>query len=264
MKKKLMSLGLVVALSAAVLSGCTKAGADGLQGNQPGSVSESKENYVDGTYLLKTEVSEHDDLALVTLEVKEGKISNYQYAEYLVDSGETKSKDNYGYLEGIKAVEDLNEQFNQKKNLKDIDYDATSGATYTKGKFQDTTEQILEMAKKGETYEPVYRDGVYEAVGDEPVYGWQPEVKVIIVEGQIVGINYVEKAVVDGDNVKVGDIKSEDNYEYVKGLEVAKTVEKMIIDNNGTDGLELDGVTGATSTRGSVVSLVEKALDSAK
>lgn len=259
MKKKLLSLGLAMALSVAVLTGCTQAGTNGANGNKEASVNEetntsgetqAQEEYVDGKYLVKTDVSEYNDLVLATLEVQDGKIKNYEYREYLADSGEPKSEDNYDYADGLKVVEDLNKQFNEKKSLDDVDFDAVSGATFTKGNFKKATEEILERAKKGETY--------------EPVYGWLPEVKVTVVEGQIVGIDYVEKAVEDGEGVKAGDIKSEENYDYTKGLEVASTVEKMIIDNNGVEDLDLDSVSGATSTRDSVVSLVEKALADAK
>ncbi len=260
MKRKLMSLGLVVALSAAVLTGCTQASANSANGGADSSAQTQAETYVDGKYLVKTDVSDYGDLVLATLEVENGEIKSYEYREFLVDSGEAKSEENYGYAEGLQVVEDLNKQFNEKKNLDEVDFDALSGATFTKGNFKKVTEELLEMAKKGETYEPVYTDGVYEAVGEEAVYGWLPEVKVTVVEGQIVGINYVEKAVEDSEGVKAGDIKSEENYDYTTGLEVAKAVEKIIIDNNGVENLDLDSVTGATSTRDSVVALVTKAL----
>jgi len=88
MKKKLLSLGLAMALSVAVLTGCTQAGTNGANGNKEASVNEetntsgetqAQEEYVDGKYLVKTDVSEYNDLVLATLEVQDGKIKNYEY-----------------------------------------------------------------------------------------------------------------------------------------------------------------------------------------
>ena len=41
-------------------------------------------------------------------------------------------------------------------------------------------------------------------------------------------------------------------------------MQKLIIDNNGTDNIDLDSVTGATGTRTNIVDLVNKALEGAK
>ncbi len=61
-----------------------------------------------------------------------------------------------------------------------------------------------------------------------------------------------------------GDRKSVDNYAYLDSFEVIKQVQKQIIDNNGTENLDLDGITGATNTRDTMIELVEKALEGAK
>ncbi len=65
-------------------------------------------------------------------------------------------------------------------------------------------------------------------------------------------------------NVKAGDRKSVENYAYLDSFDVVKGVQKLIIDNNGTEDLNLDGISGATNTRDTMMELVSKALESAK
>ena len=112
---------------------------------------------------------------------------------------------------------------------------------------------------------------------------------VVIRDGQIVGVDYFEAAVedmesnrviFDEDNkpvtdsdgkpktepveVKAGERKSVENYAYLDSFDVIKGVQKLIIDNNGVENLDVDSITGATSTRDTMVELVTKALESAK
>ena len=64
--------------------------------------------------------------------------------------------------------------------------------------------------------------------------------------------------------IKQGDRKSKDNYAYLTTFDVITQMQKLIIDNNGIENLNVDSVTGATSTRTNVMTLVEKALEGAK
>ncbi len=267
MKKRILALALALALMTVVFTGCAKEQA-------PAPVDESKPadtapvaatgDLVDGTYLVKMEVSDHGNYPMATLEVKDGQVSSLNYNEYLADSGEAKAESNYPYADGLAVIKNLNEQFNEKKDLNAVDFDALSGATHTKGSFKEVVGMLLDKAAKGETYAPVYKDGVYEAQAKEESHGWLGEVKVRVQDGQIVGVNYVELAVADAEGVKKGDVKSTENYAYAAPFEVAKAVQKLVIDNNGTENLNLDGVTGATNTRTTILELVNEALSSAK
>ncbi len=124
--------------------------------------------------------------------------------------------------------------------------------------------EVLVKASNGEAYTPVLKDGTYEAKATEPSFGWLAEVTVVVVDGQIVGLDYKELAIEASDGVQVGDRKTADNYPYARPVEIAKELQKLIIDNNGTDNLDVDGISGATETRGGMIDLVNQALSSAK
>lgn len=265
MKKKILTLTLALALTTVVFTGCSSDKAP-VDDNKPAtSVSdEVKGDLTDGKYLIKTEVSDHGNFAMAILDVKDGEVSNLNYNEYLVDSGEAKNDSNYAYAEGIAVIKDLNEQFNEKKDIDQVDFDALTGATHTKEDFKTITSNLLEMAAKGETDEPVYKDGIYEAKAIEASKGWLSEVTVKVQDGQVVGVDYAEVAIEASEGIEAGDRKSEDNYEFLTTFEVVKSLQKAIIDNNGTEDLDLDAITGATGTRTTMVELVEEALSTAK
>lgn len=109
-----------------------------------------------------------------------------------------------------------------------------------------------------------YKDGTYSAVAEEPNMGWLPQVTVVIKEGKIEEIDYREVAVEASEGIEEGDLKSPDNYENQTPFEVMEKVEKLVIDNNGTEDLEVDGITGATSTRTTMLELIDEALRKAK
>lgn len=286
MKRRLGLMALIVALVAVFFTGCGKNDAEPTS-DQSNEVAIG--DLQDGNYLVKMPVSDHGNYPMAKMEVKDGEIASFEYVEILATSGEEKNEDNYNYPEGLEVIKNLNEQFNEKKDLDEVDFDAVSGATHTKESFKDIVNQLLAMASKGEVYEPVYKDGEYTAKADEESHGWLAEVVVVVRDGQIVGVDYFDvavedmessKVVFDDDNkpimgddgkpetepvqVKAGDRKSVDNYAYLDSFEVVKGVQKQIIDNNGTENLDLDGITGATNTRDTMIELVEKALEGAK
>ncbi|WP_313756314.1 FMN-binding protein [Tissierella sp.] len=268
MKKRIIVLMLSLAVMVTIFTGCGKKDntlpIDESKPTSNTTTEEVKGNLVDGIYLVKMPVSDHGNYPMAKLEVKDGEVLSLDYNEYLADSGEAKSESNYSYADGLAVIKDLNAQFNDKKDLAVVDFDAVSGATHTKGSFKEVTQMLLDKAAKGEVYTKLYKDGVYESKAKEPSHGWLSEVKVRVQDGQIVGINYVEVAVEDADGVKKGDIKSTDNYSYAAPFEVIPAVQKLIIDNNGTENLNLDGITGATNTRNTIIELVNEALSSAK
>jgi major membrane immunogen (membrane-anchored lipoprotein) len=266
MKKRVLALALAVLLVAVVFTGCAKNEAPVDESKSPTDSTPVTEtgDLVDGVYLIKRPVSQNGNFPMAKLEVKDGEVASLNYNEYLATSGEAKNESNYRYAEGIAVIANLNEQFNEKKDLNAVDYDAVSGATSTKGNFKEIVQELLDMAAKGETYEPVYKDGVYEAKAEEASHGWLAQVSIRVQDGQIVGVDYAEVAVEDMDGVKVGDRKTTDNYSYPRPIEVAAELQTLIIDNNGTDGLAVDAIAGATSTRTGMIELVNEALSSAK
>lgn len=264
MKRKLLVIAMVVMLTMVVFTGCAKEEAPVEKEQVETPVEENKEtevagDLVDGTYLVKNEVSDHGNFGMGTLEVENGEVAKLEYNEYLIDSGEAEADDNYGYAEAIAVIKDLNEQFNEKKDLAEVDFDAVSGATHTKEEFKLMVETLLDKAAKGETYEALYTDGIYEAEAEEESHGWLSVVRVVVKDGEIVGLDMADKSVEDPE-VR----RTPENYELEEYFTVVKGLQKQIIDNNGTDNLDLDGLTGATNTREGMVELVNKALESAK
>lgn len=267
MKKRMLALVLSLVLVTVVFTGCAKK-ASPVDESKPventGTTDVAKGDLVDGMYLVKTEVSDHGNYSMATLEVKDGQVASLNYNEYLVASGEAKNDSNYPYADGIAVIADLNAQFNEKKDLNAVDFDAVTGATHTKGTFKEVATSLLDKASKGEVYTPVYKDGTYEAKATEASHGWLAQVKVRVQDGQIVGVDYVEVAVDEAEGVKVGDVKSTENYKYEAPFVVVPAVQKLIIDNNGTENLDLDSITGATNTRNGMIELVNEALSTAK
>ncbi len=285
MKKRLGLIVMVMSIVALSITGCGAKNTD-TEGDKS---SEVVGDLQDGNYLIKMPVSDHGNYPMAKMEVKDGEIVDFEYMEILADSGEEKDSSNYNYPEGLEVIKNLNEQFNEKKDLNEVDFDAVTGATHTKQSFKDVVKQLLEKASKGEKYEAVYKDGEYTEEAAEGSHGWKAGVKLVIRDGQVVGVDYYElaeedmegnKVVFDEDKkpvtesdgkhktepvqIKSGDRKSVENYAYLESFDVVKGVQKQIIDNNGTENLNLDGITGATNTKNTMIELVSKALEAAK
>jgi len=288
MKKRLSLVVLSMVLVFTLLVGCSGQDTNTSTGDN-NNQNEAKGELVDGTYLVKDPVSDHGNYGMAIMEVADGEISSFEYVEILADSGEEKNENNYNYAEGLAVIANLNEQFNEVKDINEVDFDAVTGATHTKENFKRIVNELMEKAENGDKYEPVYKDGVYTATAEEPSHGWLGEVKIVVKHGQIVGLDYYEYAVEDMEGNKVvfdednkpvtgddgkpvtesvqiaaGDRKSKENYSYLDSLDVMAKMQKLIIDNNGLENLDVDSVTGATNTRTTIIELVEKALEGAK
>ncbi len=285
MKKRLGLMMLIMVLVVLAVTGCGGKDKDTTGGTEDVVVEELQ----DGNYLVKMPVSDHGNYPMAKMEVANGEISSFKYMEILADSGEEKNESNYNYPEGLEVLKSLNEQFNEKKDLNEMNFDAVSGATHTKESFKEVVNELLAKASKGEKYEAVYKDGEYTEDAEEGSHGWKAGVKIVVRDGQIVGIDYYElaeedmegnKVVFDEDKkpvtesdgkhkteaveIKAGDRKSVDNYAYLDSFDVVKGVQKLIIDNNGTEDLNLDSISGATNTRNTMIELISKALEAAK
>ncbi|RKD33207.1 hypothetical protein [Thermohalobacter berrensis] len=287
--KKFLIFGLVLLLAFSVVGCSSDQPTGGNDANEQPSNNEASDELKDGTYLVKKEVSSHGNFPLAIMEVKDGEIVSFEYNEYLAESGEPKNLDNYKYEPTIKVIEDLNKQFMEKKDPEALDYDAVSGASHTKESFKEVAKELLAKAKKGETYAPKYKDGVYEAKADKASHGWLAQIKLVVKHGTIVGADYDEVAVEDDEGAKVvfnedgepvkgedgkyktepvqikkGDEKSLENYKYIESPQAMVAFEKQIIDNDGVDNMNYDVVSGATHTKDNIVNLAKKALENAK
>lgn len=292
MKKRLVLMFLVLVLVASLLTGCGGQEMDTTTNNAEETTAEGTSTngeFQDGKYLVKGSV-EHGNFSMATMEVVDGEIVSFKYSEIMATTGEEKNEENYSnYVQVLPVIEDLNKQFNEKKNLEEMDFDATSGCTGTVDTFKEMVNELLSKAKSGDTYTPVYKDGEYTAQAEEDSRGWLGEVKIVIRDGQIVGVDYFEAAVEDLESqrivldefgepvlddegnpktepveVKVGERKSPENYNWPELFDMISEVQKLVIENNGTENLDVDSITGATGSRDRMMELIDKALEEAR
>lgn len=126
-------------------------------------------------------------------------------------------------------------------------------------------ETVEETKETEEVAEGAYVDGTYDAEAKEANHGWLAKVTVTVEGGEIVEVDYREEAIEDSEDgkVKTGDVKSPENYEYEPNFATVEAVTAAIVENNGIEGIDVDGVTGATNTKGTILELVEEALSTA-
>ncbi|HHV38765.1 MAG TPA: hypothetical protein GXX70_04630 [Tepidimicrobium sp.] len=289
MKKRLSLIFLVTVLIAALVVGCGGQDQDAATDDDAADVVEADGELQDGFYLAKSPV-DHGNFSMATMEVVDGEIESFKYSEIMATTGEEKNEENYSaYTEVLPVIEDLNEQFNEKKDLSEMDYDATTGCTGTVETFEELVNELLAKAQAGDTYTPVYTDGEYNAKADEDSRGWLGEVNIVIRDGQIVGVDYFEAAIeelessriildehgdpeLDDDGnpkteevtVKPGERKSNENYNYPELFDTIEAVQELVINNNGTEDLDVDAITGSTGSRDIMIEVIEKALADAK
>lgn len=286
MGKRLGFMFVVTLLIVALLVGC---GGQETGTTDDGETAGTTGELQDGTYLVKSPVG-HGNFSMATMEVVDGEISSFNYSEIMATSGEEKNEQNYSdFVEVLPVIEDLNKQFNEKKDLSKMDLDAISGCTGTRETFEDLVNELLEKASVGDTYTPVYTDGEYTAKAEEDSRGWLGEVNIVIKNGQIVGLDYFEAAIEDLESsklvldefdepvmddedkpktepvqVKAGERKSEENYSFLELFDTISAVQSLVIDNNGIENLDVDAITGSTGSRDIMMEVIEKALEDAK
>ena len=152
--KKILTIALTACLCAAVLTGCGSGSSTGTSG---------KVTYKDGTYEAKSSVFTNDDgtedgngYGVVTLTIKDGKISDCKYQTYEVDG--TLKDTEYGKQDGAianrdyyskaqKAVAACDEYANMLVSNEGLDgLDAISGATVNYNEFVEAVGLALEQA----------------------------------------------------------------------------------------------------------------------
>jgi len=188
--KKFLALALVILLTVSLFAACAKD--EPVDNNNDTNTSTdtntdtntTTSELKDGKYLIKEAVSDHGNYPMATMEVKNGEIVSFNYQEYLT-SGEPKNSSNYNYPATLEVIQALNKEFLEKKDADKLNYDVVTGATHTKDSFKKISKELVEKAKKGEVYTPVYKDGVYEVKAAKDSYGWLAEIKVVVLEGTI-------------------------------------------------------------------------------
>jgi major membrane immunogen (membrane-anchored lipoprotein) len=272
----------VIVLSLAV--GCSKPAVE--EAPQDGAV------YQDGTYVVMTDNIEdmsHGNYPFIKLTIKDQQITDVDYREYLVELGEVKNDTNYKYPESPKAAENLETQLLEVQDPSKLDFDTVSGATHTKESFKAYALAALKLAKEGKAHKPIYKDGTYQAKASEESHGWLGQVRIVVEDGLIVGVDYDELALADTQGkklvfgkdgtvekgsdgkdktepvqIKAGDEKSLDNYTYPASIDAMEDFEKQLIVLQDPTKLDFDATSGATNTKESIVELAKEALKSAK
>ncbi len=280
--RKVFLVGLVAVLALGLLAGCS----------QPSVGEQTGNGYKDGTYVVianDIEAMGHGNYPFIKMTIADGKIAEVDYREYIVETGEPKTTENYNYKESPEAAANLEEQLLEKQDPEALDLEATSGATHTKHNFVEYAKYALEKAASGETYNPVYKDGIYEAKAAEASHGWLAQIRIVVEDGLIVGVDYDEIAVEDsegekvifdeegnpvvgedGNNkteavqIKAGDEKSTENYKYLNSPAAMENFEKQLIITQDPAALDFDATSGATHTKESIVELAKEALKDAK
>lgn len=213
--------------------------------------------YKDGTYVAKLSPDDHGNFSWVKLEMKDGKITDVDYREYIIAKGEYKTEENYTkYPQSPRVQANLEKQLLEKQDVDELDMDEVSGATHTKERFKEVVNKALTLAEQGKTYKPEFKDGEYMTKGEKASHGWLPEIKIKVEEGMIVGVDYNEI------NVETKEKKTVDNYDYDKAVEAQGMLENRLIETQDVD--EIDKISGATSTTNTFKDLAQKALKNAK
>ena len=150
MKKILLGLCL---FSSILLVGCTP---DSKDKDLVGSSSDVEQKAVDGTYTLEEKNYKNDYKYTMTLEIKDGIISEVDF-DSINKEGLSKREDSE-YIEIMKEKSGtspdvfLDELENNLEEVKDPSkVDTISGATHTADSFKEYATMILEQAEKGNT-----------------------------------------------------------------------------------------------------------------
>ena len=296
MHKRILTVGLVVVLTAGLLIGCgqkKETSTDKNTQTPTTQVSQETGKLKDGIYFAQEDkFSEKSGWKYVlTLEVKDGKIAKVDWNGAHIKGGKdkkTQSKEGiYGMKEKGKAIAEWHEQAEKVEaflvekqdvaaiTLKDdTTTDAVSGATIKVGEFVSLTKKALE---KGPIGAGQYKDGNYTA--EEKAFdeksGWKYTIDMTVINGYIVAVDWngVHK---DGGDDK--DTQSKDGRYGMKEKgkaiaewhEQAEKVEAFLLEKQDPaavtlkDGGTTDAVSGATIKVNAFVELAKEALAKAK
>lgn len=298
--KKLVGLMLILTVVGSLFIGCGKkedetvpaeetTNKESTEANASTDATEPKASELaDGIYFAEDEKFEDSGWkSVLTLEVKDGKISKVDWNGVNINAGKDKkttSKDGeYGMVSKGKAIAEWHEQVAAveaflietqdvtKITLTDADghTDAISGATIKVGSFVNLVTKALE---NGPAESGKYVDGSYFIEADEAASsGWKSNASFTVINGRILAANWngvkegVEKdkktASKDGEYGMVEKGKASSEWH-----DQAATIEAYLIANQGFEGLTLnaegktDAITGATISMNDFVDLATKVL----
>ncbi len=258
MMKKLIALGTMFALVAAVAVGCQQATTGTEDQNDNNPVVQGI--YENGTHAAELDADERGWKAAVEIVVENGNIISVDFDEYN-EEGARKSEDE-AYAERMEpaagitpaaAYEFLQESLLDTQDITTID--AATGATSSTEKFQKVVKMALglEIAQEGLT------DGVFTAETEADERGWKAVLEITVENGQIVAVDF--------DEVNEEDARKSEDEAYAERMSAAtditpaeayEALEQALLDNQDIEAVET--VTGATSSTEKFQKLVKEAL----
>ncbi|ADL08464.1 FMN-binding domain protein [Thermosediminibacter oceani DSM 16646] len=270
--KKLLSLTIALLLVVTLVAGCSSQNSQQQpqdQQNQQQTEQPQQGALQDGTYYAEDkEFDDHGWKGLVTVIVKDGKITNVFYDE-INQEGKLKSfdpeygsrmKENSGTTP-LDVYPKLEQALVEKQKPEDVE--AVSGATSSSDRFKSLVAEALKgspvEAKDG------LKDGLYKASeADFDDHGWKAMAAVIVKDGKIQSVFFDEVNKEDG-HYKSTDQEYAKNMEAKSGSTPTKAVEalsKSLVEKQNPE--QVDSVTGATGTTTKFKDLMTKALSLAK
>ncbi|MGO1368870.1 MAG: FMN-binding protein [Senegalia sp. (in: firmicutes)] len=243
-KKKFLSLGIALLVSASLLAGCGDDNTDGEETSTDAGQEQTKEedkeetssedaSYEDGIYFAQEDnFSEETGWKYVaTLKVEDGKITEAEWNGAHKDGGTDKitrsESGEYGMVENGGAQAPWAEQAEkaeayliEKQDPSDIEYSNEEGATDAISGVSIKVKSFFELAEKALNGDPVgegqYKDGNYTAEEEDfdADSGWKATADITVINGYIVaadwdGLSKEEPKDEDG-NIKTKDQVSAD------------------------------------------------------
>lgn len=295
MTKKLLKLGLITLLIAALIVGCNSNNNNNNNNESNDDGSNSDAMYQDGMYFaIQDEFNEETGWKYaVTLEVKDGEITSVDWNGVSIEAGMTKkelSKEGlYKMVEFGGAIAPWYEQAElteayllESQSPTSIEYqddnyhtDAITGVTIGVSPLFSLAEQALEAGPQ----EPgPYKDGAYYAEEDEfsEKSGFKYNVSLTVLFGNIESVNWNATHKDGGDDKKT--LSANGEYGMVENggaqstwIEQARLVEAYLLEtqdptdiNYLDDNYKTDAITGVSIGVSPFFTLAEKALEDAK
>lgn len=287
--KKTLAIFLTAILAASVLVGCgTTDKAEDTPTNQEQQVEDTTDEakYADGFYYAVADEFGGGWKYNVTIEVKDGKITDAEWSGLNIKGGKDKvtlaADGEYGMIKASKIEAEWHEQaakvaeyLIEKQDPTAIEYtdedghtDAISGATIKVKDFFELAEKAL---NNGPIAKGNFKDGYYHVESEPSEKGEVSIAQLVVVNGSIVdaNINVLMKDKEDKDSDKktisiAGDygmekVASAPVHEQLAAIEKF-LIEKQTTEVNYTDEDKTDSITGATISVKGYLTLVDEAL----
>ena len=287
--RKFVATGLSLIIAAGLMAGC------GTSNKDSGSEKTQAGKYADGVYFAQQDQYDESSgwKSIVTLEVKDGKITKADWNALSIKGGDDKKTASKNGTYGMKAQGNASAEWHEQAEKVEaylietqdptkIKYsdeeghtDAISGATIHVNDFFELAKKALD---KGPLAKGPYKDGFYRAEADDfdANSGWKGTVDITVVGGNIVAANWNAVHKDGGDDKKTASIKgdygmkakgnaSAEWHEQAEKVEayLIKTQDPKKIEYSDNEG-HTDAISGATIHVNEFFTLAEKALANAK